>query len=300
MTLFDVVFKGNDAVYNLTEQAVDAAIEQHGTDKSVAFPDTAYSLPCYYGVTGTRISNLGEMKAALDVVKSLMTRKKRLNDVFMSGVATALCAEFIEVLKYIDSTTLHKDYCYGHISDATIRELGVLLGTGDIPGIAVILGAASFPQEAVNLVESYRAQGILVTLVGEVIDQLEEMEYETGANVCVIPLGKDITSVIHVISIAVRSALIFGNILPGDASSLMEYTFKSVPAFVNAFAPLNEVVVACGAGAVALGFPVVTNDVTTLEAVNAKVPKSIIAQPDVAKFSATSLEARDIKIKSIN
>ena len=300
MTLFDVVFSGNDTVYGLTEGAIDAAIAQHGADKPVAFPDTAYSLPCYYGVTGTKIANLGDLKEALGVVKTLMTREKRLNDVFMSGVATALCAEFIEVLKYIDGAAPYEAPCYGHLGDAIIRELGVPLVTGDIPGVAVILGAAPTAEEGVALVKSYQAQGILVTLVGGIIDQCEEMGYKTGANVRVIPLGKDITSVIHVVSVAVRAALIFGNIKPGDAAGLMEYTFKRVPAFVNAFAPLDPVIVACGAGAVALGFPVVTNDVDTLAAVHANVPKSIIGQPDVDKFNATSLEARDIKIKITN
>ena len=300
MTLFDVVFKGNDAVYGLTEQAIDAAIAQHGADKAVAFPDTAYSLPCYYGVTGTKVGNLGELKAALGVVKTLMTREKKLNDVFMSGVATALCAEFIEVLKYIDNPTPYEAPCYGHLADAIIRELGVPLVTGDIPGVAVILGAAPTAQEGVDLIKSYQAQGILVTLVGDIIDQCEELGYKTGANVRVIPLGKDVTSVVHVVSVAVRAALIFGNIQGGDAAGLMKYTFERVPAFVNAFAPLNEIVVAAGAGAIALGFPVVTNDVATSEAVNIKVPKSLIVQPDVAKFNATSLEARDIKIKITN
>ncbi len=297
MTLFDVVFSGNDTVYGLTENAVDAAIAQHGADKAVAFPDTAYSLPCYFGVTGTKISNLGDIKAALGVVKSLMTRETRLNDVFMSGVATALCAEFIEALKYIDGAAPYEAPCYGHLGDAIIRELGVPLVTGDIPGVAVILGSAPTAQEGVDLVKSYQAQGILVTLVGGIIDQCEELGYKTGANVRVIPLGKDVTSVIHVVSVAVRAALIFGNIQGGDAAGLMEYTLKRVPAFVNAFAPLDPVVVACGAGAIALGFPVVTNDVATSEAVNIKVPKSLIVQPDVSKFNATSLEARDIKIK---
>ena len=300
MTLFDVVFSGNDTVYGLTESAIDAAIAQHGADKAVAFPDTAYSLPCYYGVTGTKVGNLGELKEALGVVKTLMTREKRLNDVFMSGVATALCAEFIEVLKYVDGATPYEAPCYGHLGDATIRELGVPLVTGDIPGVAVIIGKAADADEAVALVKSYQAQGILVTLVGDIIDQLAEKGYNTGANVRVIPLGKEITSVIHVVSVAVRAALIFGNIQPGDAAGLMEYTFKRVPAFVNAFGPLDPVVVACGAGAVALGFPVITNDVATLEAVNGKVPKSIIGQADVSKFNATSLEARDIKLKITN
>ena len=221
MTLFDVVFSGNDTVYGLTEGAIDAAIAQHGADKAVAFPDTAYSLPCYYGVTGTKIGNLGELKEALGVVKTLMTREKRLNDVFMSGVATALCAEFIEVLKYIDGAMPYEAPCYGHLGDAIIRELGVPLVTGDIPGVAVILGSAPSAEEAVALVKSYQAQGILVTLVGGVIDQLESQGYKTGANVRVIPLGKDVTSVIHVVSVAVRAALIFGNIKPGDAAGLM-------------------------------------------------------------------------------
>ena len=75
----------------------------------------------------------------------------------------------------------------------------------------------------------------------------------------------------------------------------MKYTMERVPAFVNAFAPLNDVIVACGAGAIALGFPVITNQ----EGV-AEVPKSLICQPDVSKFNATSLEARDIKIKITN
>lgn len=294
MTLFDVVFSGNDTVYGLTEKAIDDAVAKHGADKAIAFPDTAYSLPCYYGVTGSKVNTLGELKEALGVVKTLMTRENRLNDAFMSGVATALCAEFIEVLKYIDGAAPYEAPCYGHLGDAIIRELGVPLVTGDIPGVAVILGSAPTAQEGVDLVKSYQSQGILVTLVGGIIDQCEELGYKTGANVRVIPLGKDVTSVIHVVSVAVRAALIFGNIKPGDAAGLMEYTMKRVPAFVNAFAPLDPVIVACGAGAIALGFPVITNEETF------RVPKSLIVQKDVSKFNATSLEARDIKIKITN
>ncbi len=294
MTLFDVVFSGNDTVYGLTEKAIDDAVAKHGADKAIAFPDTAYSLPCYYGVTGSKVNTLGELKEALGVVKTLMTRENRLNDAFMSGVATALCAEFIEVLKYIDGAAPYEAPCYGHLGDAIIRELGVPLVTGDIPGVAVILGSAPTAQEGVDLVKSYQSQGILVTLVGGIIDQCEELGYKTGANVRVIPLGKDVTSVIHVVSVALRAALIFGNIKPGDAAGLMEYTMKRVPAFVNAFAPLDPVIVACGAGAIALGFPVITNEETF------RVPKSLIVQKDVSKFNATSLEARDIKIKITN
>ena len=296
MTLFDRVFSGNDAVFGLTEGAIDGAIAQYGEDKAVSFPNTAYSLPCYYAVTGTKVTTLKELKEALGVVKTLMTREKRLNDAFMSGVATALCAEFIEVLKYIDGATPYEEPCYGHLADAVIRELGVPLVTGDIPGVAVILGSAPTVEEGVALVKSYQAQGILVTLVGGIIDQVAEAGMKTGANVRVIPLGKDVTAVIHVVSVALRAALIFGNVTPGDAGTLMKYTMDRVPAFVNAFKPLDDVIVACGAGAIALGFPVVTNETENIF----RVPKSLIVQEDVSKFNATSLEARDIKIKITN
>ena len=293
MTLFDRVFSGNDAVYGLTEAAIDNAIAQYGADQAVSFPHTAYSLPCYYAVTGTKVANLGELKEALGVVKTLMTREQKLNDAFMSGVATALCAEFIEVLKYINGAEPYAEPYYGHLADAIIRELGVPLVTGDIPGVAVILGKAPSNEEAVELVKSYQAQGILVTLVGDVIDQCVEAGLKMGYALRIVPLGKDVTSVIHVVSVALRAALIFGNVTPGDAGALMKYTMDRVPAFVNAFKPLDDVVVACGAGAIALGFPVVTNETENIF----RVPKSLIVQEDVSKFNATSLEARDIKIK---
>ncbi|QUO21514.1 CO dehydrogenase/CO-methylating acetyl-CoA synthase complex subunit beta [Clostridiaceae bacterium Marseille-Q4143] len=293
MTLFDRVFSGNDAVYGLTEAAINNAIAQYGADQAVSFPHTAYSLPCYYAVTGTKVANLGELKEALGVVKTLMTREQKLNDAFMSGVATALCAEFIEVLKYINGAEPYAEPYYGHLADAIIRELGVPLVTGDIPGVAVILGKAPSNEEAVELVKSYQAQGILVTLVGDVIDQCVEAGLNMGYALRIVPLGKDVTSVIHVVSVALRAALIFGNVTPGDAGALMKYTMDRVPAFVNAFKPLDDVVVACGAGAIALGFPVVTNETENIF----RVPKSLIVQEDVSKFNATSLEARDIKIK---
>jgi len=293
VTLFDRVFSGNDAVFGLTEGAINGAIEKYGEDKAVSFPNTAYCLPCYYAVTGVKVTNLKELKEALGVVKTLMTREQKLNDAFMSGVATALCAEFIEVLKYIDGAVPYEEPCYGHLADATIRELGVPLVTGDIPGVAVILGKAPSNKEAVELVKSYQAQGILVTLVGDIIDQCVEENLNMGYAVRIVPLGKDVTSVIHVVSVALRAALIFGNVTPGDAGALMKYTMERVPAFVNAFAPLDDVIVACGAGAIALGFPVITNETENIF----RVPKSLIVQEDVSKFNATSLEARDIKIK---
>ena len=294
--LIDRIFNGNDAVYGLTCQAVEEAIAQHGADKAVEFPHTAYYLPCYYAVTGVKVKTLGEMKEALGVIKSLMTREHQLDDALMSGVATALCAEFIEVLKYLDGAEPYSEPYYGHLPDSIIRELGVPLVTGDVPGVAVIIGSAPTAQEGVDLVKSYQAQGILVTLVGGIIDQAQELGLKMGYNVRIVPLGKDITSVIHVVSVALRAALIFGNVTPGDAAALIKYTSERVPAFVNAFKPIDDVILAAGAGAIKLGFPVISNEDENIT----EVPGALIACPNVVDFNKVSLEARNIKIKITN
>lgn len=292
--LTDLIYNGSNAVAGLTENAVNEAIAKYGEDKKVAMPDTAYFLPTIYAATGVKVTKLGDLPACVGVLKSLITNKEDLGEALNAGLATAVGAEIIEALKYVDHADPYaEDSGIGFVPDPIIRSLGVPLVTGDIPGVAVILGAAPTKEEAVELVKSYQAQGILLTLVGGVIVQCLEAGLNMGAAVRIIPLGRDVTSVIHVVSVAIRAALIFGNVTPGDAGNLMKYTFERVPAFVNAFAPLDDVIVACGAGAIALGFPVITNETENIF----RVPKSLIVQEDVSKFNATSLEARDIKIK---
>ena len=294
MTLFDRVFGGNDYNYERTVAAIDAAIAANGEGCAVAFPNTAYNLPCYYGITGKKIENLGQLKAALENdIKPMMTRNKRLQDVFDSGVASALCAEFLEVLKYLNGAEPYAEPEMGHLTDAFVRNLGVPLVTGDIPGVAVIIGGAEDPAETVALAKEYQSQGILVTLTGDSIKHCHEAGMNLGEGVRVVPLGYEMQSVIHVVSVAVRAALIFGNIQPGDYKNLYKYTMDRVKAFVNAYKPLSDEIVSYGAGAICLGFPVVSNETENMF----RVPKSLIQQLDTTKWNATSLEARDIKLK---
>ena len=294
MTLFERVFGGNDAVYGLTEAAIDNAIAQYGEGQAVSFPDTAYSLPCYYAVTGSKVGTLGELKQALGVVKTLMTRNPRLNDAFMSGVATALCAEFIDVLKYLNGATPYELPCYGHLSDAVIRNLGVPLVTGDIPGVAVVLGKADNGEDVAKVVKDYQSKGIMTFMVGDVIEQCADAGVKMGLELRVIPLGHDVTAVIHVVTVAIRAALIFGNVQPGDLAGLLKYTKERVPAFVNTFGAIDNVVVSAGAGAIALGFPVVVD----IDLGENQVPGALESCTDHAETVKKSLELRGIKIKS--
>ena len=66
MTLFDRVFGGSSEMYAWAEKSVAEAIEKFGADKEVTLPNTAYCLPCYYAVTGVKLTNMGEVKEALE------------------------------------------------------------------------------------------------------------------------------------------------------------------------------------------------------------------------------------------
>ena len=293
MTLFERVFGGNDYNYARTVAAIDEAIAAYGESEPVSFPGTAYSLPCYYGVTGVKITTLGEMKAAMDTIKSKMTRNNRLHDAFESGIASALCAEFLEALKYLHGAEPYAEPEMGHLTDAFVRNLGVPLVTGDIPGVAVVLGKADNAEDVVKVVKDYQSKGIMTFMVGDVIEQCAEGGVKMGLELRVIPLGHDVTSVIHVVTVAIRAALIFGNVQPGNLAALLDYTKNRVPAFVNTFGAIDSVVVSAGAGAIALGFPVVVD----IDLGENQVPGALESVCDHAETVKKSLELRNIKIK---
>ena len=295
MTLISRVFSGADQWYDQATEAVNNAIAKYGEDQAVDFGHTAYSLPCIYAMLGDKIGTLGEAKAILEgKIKDLMTRQPRVKDVFTSGVGSALCCELIEVCKYIEGNP-YEAPIIGHLTDAEIREIGLPLVVDDIPGVAVIIGAAPSEEEAKALVKGYQGKGIMVFMVGGIIDQCVAQNLEMNFKIRIIPCGYDLSSVIHVVSVALRAALIFGAIQPGDWDGMWEYTMKRVKAFVNAFEPVDDQTVACGAGAIQLGFPVITNQEDNIW----NIPKSLIIQKDTTKFDPTSLEARDIKIKIV-
>lgn len=292
MSLFKTIFTGSNQALEAATDFLNKSIEEKGLDHKVAFPDTAYSLPVIYAATGLKMETLADLQKALGVVKSLIgEEKENLENGLNAGLGTAVAAEVIEAMKYSTMDAPYESPCAGHISDPVIRSLGVPLVTGDIPGVAVVLGECPDAETAARIIKDYQSKGLLTFLVGKVIDQAIEADVKMGLDLRVIPLGYDVTSVIHVVSVAVRAALIFGALEPGNLEGLLEYTLNRVPAFVNAFGPLSELVVSCGAGAIALGFPVIT-DQDVFE-----VPTRLLTQKDYDKFVATSLEARGIKIK---
>ena len=293
--LTDLIYGGSNAVAGLTEGAVNDAIAKYGADKAIAFPDTAYCFPTIYAATGVKVKTLGDLPACVGVLKSLITNEEDLGAALNAGLATAVGAEIIEGLKYVEGGDPYaEDSGIGFVPDPIIRSLGVPLVTGDIPGVAVVLGKADNAEDVANIVKDYQSKGILTFLVGDVIEQCAEGGVRMGLEFRVVPLGHDVTSVIHVVTVAVRAALIFGNVQPGDLAGLLAYTKERVPAFVNTFGAIDSVVVSAGAGAIALGFPVVVD----IDLGENQVPGALESVCDHAETAKRSLELRNIKIKA--
>ena len=98
-----------NAVAGLTEGAVNDAIAKHGADKAIAFPDTAYFFPTIYAATGVKVAKLGDLPACVGVLKSLITDQEDLGQALNAGLATAVGAEIIEGLKYLDGADPYAD-----------------------------------------------------------------------------------------------------------------------------------------------------------------------------------------------
>ena len=292
--LTDLIYGGSNAVAGLTEGAVKDAIAKYGADKEIAFPDTAYFFPTIYAATGVKVKTLGDLPACVDVLKTLITGQEDLGQALNAGLATAVGAEIIEGLKYVEGGNPYEnDSGIGFVSDPIIRSLGVPLVTGDIPGVAVVLGKADNAADVVKVVKDYQSKGIMTFLVGDCIEQCAEGGVKMGLELRVIPLGHDVTAVIHVVTVAIRAALIFGNVQPGNLAELLKYTKERVPAFVNTFGAIDSVVVSAGAGAIALGFPVVVD----IDLGENQVPGALESVTDHAETVKRSLELRNIKIK---
>ena len=292
--LTDLIYGGSNAVAGLTENAVNNAIAKYGADKEIAFPDTAYFFPTIYAATGVKVKTLGDLPACVGVLKSLITNQEDLGQALNAGLATAVGAEIIEGLKYVEGGNPYENESgIGFVPDPIIRSLGVPLVTGDIPGVAVVLGKADDPAEVVKVVKDYQSKGIMTFMVGDCIEQCAEGGVKMGLELRVIPLGHDVTSVIHVVTVAIRAALIFGNVQPGALGELLKYTKERVPAFVNTFGAIDSVVVSAGAGAIALGFPVVVD----IDLGENQVPGALESVCDHNETVKKSLELRNIKIK---
>ncbi|MDD5672952.1 MAG: acetyl-CoA decarbonylase/synthase complex subunit alpha/beta [Chitinivibrionales bacterium] len=275
--------RGAHAMVERAETMLAEAIALKGKDAKVEYPNTAYYLPIMYLFLGQKVTKLGDLEESLKEARKLLgkipTEKvwlPYLGEALDSGAATLIAEETIEALKYVTGPSPVDGIWLGFTDDSILRLQGIKLVDGRMPGFAAIVGCTDTNEAAVKLVRALQERSILVFMAGNssgkaIAEQLAQEKIEMNWNTFLVPYGKEITSAVHALNFAARSAMTFGGVEPGDrraAREILLYNKTRVHAFVMALgadvsAGKNQLITdekyATAAGAINFGFPVIAD-----------------------------------------
>ncbi|MBN1383627.1 MAG: CO dehydrogenase/CO-methylating acetyl-CoA synthase complex subunit beta [Elusimicrobia bacterium] len=300
---------GAQKIVKEAEEFLNKAISEKSESQKIEFPDTAYFFPMAYALLGAEVKTLGEIKPVLQEAKSLLHNPPTKNlwfpylgDALDSGIAALLGEEIIVGLKYLYGQEPQPD-CNGFFSDTILRQLGIQLVDGRMPGFAAILGAAPDNKTAVNIVRELQKRQIL-TFVGSssngksIIDQLKEENVEMGWDTYIVPYGRDTITGIYPLNWAIRGALTFGGHRKGEALKCLKYCQNRVFAFGLTLGPLDDIKYATGAGAINMGFPVIADtDIPEILPSGICTYEHLVKELDHEKIVPRCIEVRGVKVK---
>lgn len=301
--------RGAIAIAAETESFLARAIKEKGPDTKIGFPETAFFLPMAKALLNKDVTTLGEAKNIFDYAKSLLPCVPAdklwlpyLGDALDAGMATLYNEEILMALRYLYGQE-PQEGCNGFFSDTILRSLGIQLVDGRMPGFAAILGAAPTNQIAVDIVRQLQERSILI-FVGSstngvsVIDQLKAEGVEMGWESYIVPFGRDTVSTIYPLNWAIRSALTFGGIKPGEAKKCLEYTKDRVFAFAMALGEVDDIKYATGAGAINMGFPVIADtNIPEIHPSGITKYEALVKELDYKKIVPRCVEVRGFKVK---
>ena len=275
--------RGAHQIVKKAEEALEKAISTKGKDALVAYPNTAYFLPIILLFLGQKVQKVGDLVYSLQEAKKLLRDIPSdhlwlpyLGDTLDSGVATLIAEEIIESLKYVTGPNPKEGIWLGFTDDAVLRQQGIKLVDGRMPGFVAIVGHTGTNQEAVKLIRGLQERSILVFMAGHtngraIAEQLAEEGIEMNWDTFLVPYGKEITAAIYALNFASRSAMTFGGVEPGNmkaARDILRYNKERVYAFVMALGaddgvPEDQLITdekyATAAGAINFGFPVISD-----------------------------------------
>ncbi|RPJ58800.1 MAG: CO dehydrogenase/CO-methylating acetyl-CoA synthase complex subunit beta [Acidobacteria bacterium] len=305
------------------EENLQAAIEARGPDARVAYPNTAYYLPLILALLGLKVETLKQCSQALSEARLLLPPVPSdrlwlpyLGAALDAGIATLISQEVIEVLRYLDPDYKPEPPFLGFTDDSILRNQGIKLVDGRMPGFAACVGALPTNKEAVALARELQEKSILVFMAGSsngrtMAEQLAEEGVEMGWDTYLVPYGREMSAAVYALNFAARAAMTFGGVKPGDLESarqILLYNKERVFAFVLALgidpeAPADQLLTdqkyATAAGAINYGFPVIADSgipqilprgICTYEHVVSDVP--------LDRIVAKAVEVRGLKLKT--
>lgn len=303
------VIRGSKQIVAEAEKLLRQAITEKGESQKIEFPDTAFYFPMAYALLGYEVKTLKDVWIPLKEAQSLLHDEPSeklwlpyLGEALDCGVATLLAEEIITAIRYLYNQEPQPD-CEGFFSDTILRTLGIQLVDGRLPGFAAILGAAPDSKTAVEIVREFQKRQILV-FVGSssngvsIIDQLKQEKIEMGWDTFIVPYGRDTISAIYPLNWAVRGAMSFGGIKPGQGREALLYTKNRVFAFGVALGYVDDIKYATAAGAINMGFPVIADtNIPEIRPTGVCTYEHVVHEFDYKKLPQTCIDVRGLKIK---
>jgi acetyl-CoA synthase len=298
------------------ETMLSEAVNRHGRDKGIEFPGTAYALPVILTLTGKRVEKLGQLEEVLWMARGwlpVMPTEQLwlpyLGGALDAGAATLVAHEAVEAMKPLCGIPLASDFWLGPTPDSILREQGIKLVDGRMPGFAACVGALPNDEVAEQLARDLQERNILVfmgsntagqTMAAQLNRRRVEMNWETF----LVPYGPDTSSIVHALGFACRAAFTFGGLKPGglrESREILLYNKRRVFAFVLALGEVDDEKYATAAGAINFGFPVIADtDIPEILPSGICEYEHVVANVAHRDMPSRAVEVRGVKIKTVH
>lgn len=301
--------RGAHEIFKAASDFLSRAVKEKGPEQKIGFPETAFYLPMANALLGVKVETLKDAGPVLEHAKSLLpgipSQKvwlPYLGGALNAGISTLFCEEIIAALRYLYAEEPEKD-CNGFFTDTIMRSLGIQLVDGRMPGFAAILGAAPDNKTAVDIVRELQQRNILIFVGSQakgrsIIDQLLEENVQMGWDNYIVPYGRDTISGIYPLNWAIRSALTFGGLKPGQAQKCLLYTKERVFAFGLVLGELDDIKYATGAGAINMGFPIIADtEIPEIRPSGITTYEALVRELDHKKIVPRCIEVRGVKVR---
>lgn len=291
------------------QEMLDKALEQFGPKQEVEFPNTGYYLPIIYGITGIAIKTLGDMPPVLEEAEKLLPPVPKnkvwlpyLGNALDAGMATLFAEEIMEAIKYIMGPNPVNGIWLGAADDVILRERGIEFVDGSAPGFAAVIGATPTNDIAVKIARELQQKSIYVFMSGNTngktfAEQLAEEGVDLGWETRLVPFGKEIGATVYSAGFAIRVALTFGGVEPGDYRRVLLYNKNRIFAFGIVLGEVDDEKYANAAGAINFGFPIIAD--TDIPAI---LPRGVCTYEHVVpsikreEIVSKGIEVRGLKI----
>jgi len=309
--VFVSVIRGAHQFVRQAEEAWKQAVDEHGEKAQLKFPETAFALPMILALTGRKVQTLADCEPVFKHIREELLPDEPSEEVWLpylgagldAGAATMFAQEINCAIEYLNGFQPEPGY-FGFLSDTVMREIGIQLVDGRMPGFAAILGPAPDNETAVKVIRELQKRSILIFPVASrdgksLKDQLEEENVQMGWDTYIVPTGPRTIDGIFVLDWAVRSALTFGGLKPGNYRDILQYSRDRVFAFGITFGTIPDDWYSVGAGAILMGYPVISDSTDTPEVRPTGVTtyEALVRQTDYDELVPTCIEVRGVKVK---